>query len=80
MKVTESIRDLYVYDTGGMKLWQTPGSGSAYWAARPQWQDDYVIARPEDFATAQGWTDFGWEDMEDDDLEWDDKITIELKW
>lgn len=79
MKIQATLENLYEYDQNDMVLWVIPGSTQTYWKAGRNFRDDYVVARPSDFAEAEGWTDFGWEDIEDDFDGWQDIIEIEVE-
>ena len=57
MEHTEKVRDLQIYAQNDMSLWAT--GKQTYWAMRPSWDHDVLVATVEDFAAAAGYTDFG---------------------
>jgi len=55
--VRVSVDQLKDMERRGMRLWGTPGEGEPYWAAEPRFPIDEGLAEPEDFLSANGYTD-----------------------
>jgi len=79
LTVTCTVADLYLLDDD-RRLYGTPAQGDSgiitqgYMASGPNFQDDRVVARLDDFLEAEGWDLLA--DYDADDPTLDDSVTI----
>lgn len=63
-----TLAELIRYDSAGLRLYATPSAddrvAGLYWDSHPSFADDRVVATPDTFAQAQGWSSLGWQDSD----------------